>query len=199
MANTVAFSDMPETALKSGLTVNMTVPEGVEYRRRSVPGLGYPIEVATFANWEIPDTPEAEEPTNSPPAWPRVDLLPSSGMLLWLLRGAVAFDFEIEPEEAAAFNPSQFVYLAPPGSVAANPNPEADGVTTTVLPLSGEDEQPSWWSTARMWGRRIPLTDPSGSRVDQPIYLQFYAFVGSGVNNVNQIDSLLESLQVNYG
>lgn len=195
MANTVAFSDMPDTALKSGITVDMTVPGGIEYRRRSVPGLGYPIEVATFSNWQIPDTPEAEELTNSPPAWPRVDLLPNDGVLLWLLRGAIAFDYEIEPEEAAAFNPSQFVYLAP-GDVG---DLDADGVTTAVAPLSEEDEQSSWWSNARMWGRRVPLTDSSGSRVDQPMYLQLYAFVGSGVEDTNQIDSLLESLQIHYG
>lgn len=199
MANTVAFSDMPETALKSGITVSATVPEGFESRQRSVPGLGYPIEVATFANWQIPDTPDADELPHSLPAWPRVDLLPSSGVLLWLLRGAVSFDYEIEPEEAAAFNPSQFLYLAPPASVAASSEPGADGVSTVVPPLSGEDEQTSWWSNARMWARRIPLTDRGGSRIDQPLYLQFYAFVGSGVKNVNQIDSLLESLQVSYG
>lgn len=196
MAQDVAFSDSPETQLKSGVTVRVEIPSNFGSRQRAVPSLGYPIEVAVVANWDIPDTPTSDELPDSPPAWPRVDLLPDNGVLFWLVRGAVEFDEETEPDDASRFRPSDYVYLAPK-SLTTGAAAESQGVRTEEPALSVEDEQRSWWPNARMWGRRMPLTDAKGTRTARPLYLQLYAFAGPRTD-VQYLDGVLSSLQVSY-
>jgi hypothetical protein len=197
MSQKVSFSDFAAAELKSGVVTTIDVPDGFTCRTLTNAVLSYPVEITAIANWNVPPTLKAD-PTvpERARAWPRVDLMPAGGELLWLLRGSIAFDYSVYPGQSGWFNPGEAVYLAPK-DVAASAV-AAPGVETRPSSLSESERITEAWPETDVWNRILPLTDKEGSKPDEPTYLVAYAFVKTGSGELETLNTTLESIEVTY-
>lgn len=156
--------------------------------------LVYPIEFGALANWGVtPTDPQDAEESDAFGGWPRVDLIPSDGVLFWLLLGDVARDNEIEPWYGGGpLAQTKFEYLAPMG---AEPG---ERVVTQVTDLNGDDWTTSRWASVAAWDRVIPLADRSGEARIAPQFLQIRAFAGESATESPLLTGLLPSIRFEY-
>lgn len=114
---------MPTTVTAQGVIVEADLPPGWRRYDKVVEQLVYPAELATFANFDLPPTGELGDLV---PAEPRVELVPNSGILLWLTLG----DRDADQNDTEPFS-----YISPTGESfdAVEPlNPAREAVQSTV-------------------------------------------------------------------
>lgn len=111
------------------VTCDAEVPSGFSAYQRLSPGLAYPFDLGGMSSVPFTVLPDPDEG-----GFPRIDLLPARGMLVWL----VSFDDRVERDPTAA--------------------PPYDGTAIKgVPPVTPRDASVSHWENVRMWRKLIPL------------------------------------------
>jgi hypothetical protein len=179
-----------------GYNLSIDVPDGYSYHSRVAPTLLYPVEVAAIANWDIPVN---EGDDGAAEAWPRIDLMPKSGVLLWILQGDVGYDYQAMPGQGEWFVPPSYTYLAPEGPSVIPATAAAPAVVGTERALGGPERFASPWTGSNIWARLVPLAGPEGETPEQPPYLMLYQFAGTGEAPTEDVDAMVTSMKVVYG
>lgn len=175
--------------------VDVDVPNGYFHNPAVTPSLVYPIEVAAIANWNIP----VSSDDGDGDAWPRVDLIPDSGVLLWILQGDVRFDYKEMPSQGNWFIPAAYTYLsATSEDTSRPPTPGTPEVVAHERGISSADRMESPWAGCSTWGRLTPLTEPNGETAERPPYLVLYVFAGTGSPPLDEVNQMIGSLAVRY-
>ncbi len=113
---------------KAQVDIEMTIPVGFTVYPR-LAGLGYPYELGGIANVPIATGQNDED------GFPRIDLLPARGALLWL----VVFDDRFEDDHTAR-------------------SPRDNVTKESIASFAAGDVAVSRWDNVRMWARTEPLT-----------------------------------------
>ena len=166
-------------------------PEGFKVLPRAVPTLGYPWEVAGAGDWDFPPscpTTKTEEELYG--GLPRLDLMPSGSVFVWLLMGDLRLDYEVLPPSDSPLVPDQ--YVAPLGVDAD------DRVDAFVAPFTDGDQVEGKFSTVSSWYRLVFLSNASGEVEATPLYLMLQAFAGPQRASISTLDSLVSSLSYRY-
>lgn len=190
---TVTFAAEPAPRMTEAepFNVELDVPEGFDHASRVTPELIYPVEVAAISNWSVPP--------NTDDAWPRVDVIPEGGLLLWIVRGDVAFDYQEMPSQGDWFEPAAYTYMnASEKEPSGRPSPGEPEVIEAQRALSGSDRVENPWTGANTWARFVPLTDSAGQPRERPPYLVIYVFSGGEEPPLDEISRMVETLTVRY-
>jgi hypothetical protein len=156
--------------------------------------LRYPSEVAAIGNWDVAAAkPALTGDTEMASGWPRVELMPAAGMLLWVLLGDVRHDNGIMPWEGGGPIGRRMIYLAPSGVAARHAL-----VQTEMAPLSRGDLTYSRYPSVTMWRRVVPLAGADGAPAEDPLYLQIFAFAGRGAGSARPLTDALASIEFSY-
>lgn len=175
--------------------VRWSVPPGYKHLPRAAPALGYPIEVGAVANYDLPVTGAAQSPKTEWSVWPLVEYMPEDGLIFWVLRGDVAFDYEKIPSAGEWFDPSSYVFL---GAEGASADAQPGEVSSTLTPFGTRDAMGSPWINASVWARMVPVATADGQVGKTPQYLVAYCFAGKVGAPLEDADEMLGSLSVVY-
>lgn len=179
--------------------ISLEIPDGFRHTARTTPNLAYPIELAVLANWDLPATEPADVEPKHPASFPRIDLIGPDGVVLWVLRGDVALDYEVVPQMGDWFSPQSYRYLAPPVVFESPGELESmKGLQASPTSFGDDDLMGSWWPSVRMWGRLIPLTENTGKIASRPPYLIAYGFAGNGKPPLGALNDAVTSLTPTY-
>lgn len=111
---------------KAEIQCELTVPDGFRVENRLIPSLAYPFELGGITNTKIP--PGEVSPESG---FPRVDLIPQDGVLLWI----VAYDTTWEADSARS--------------------PKSDGTQVAGAPgLMSRASRPSRWNNVS-WAQTL--------------------------------------------
>jgi hypothetical protein len=180
------------------LSVSCDVPDSYVQMARATSGLKYPIEVGAVANFDLPVTGSSGAPSTEWTAWPLVEAMPEDGIVFWLLRGDVAFDYKNIPQAGEWFDPSNYVFLAPQSSGVGARDASPGSATTRAAAFKPSDTMGSPWRNTMVWARMLPVTNADGTISNEPPYLVAYGFAGKGAPPVDDLSVMLESLAVSY-
>jgi hypothetical protein len=178
--------------------VSLEIPDDYHHLSQAAPALKYPIEIATAANFDIPVTGSPDAPETEYKVWPSVDSMPEDGLIFWLLRGDVAFDYQKVPAAGIWFEPEGYVFLGSAGSATAQSSAAPGEAASTAQPFGMSDAMGSQWANAFVWARLIPVAGPDGEIAEEPPYLVTYCFAGRGGAPMEDADELLTSVSVRY-
>jgi hypothetical protein len=198
MGNIVRSRGEDEVGVKSvPFEAEIELPDGYQHLSQAAPALKYPIELVAAANYDLPVTGASGTPPTEWSAWPLVEQMPEDGLIFWLLRGDVAFDYEKMPDAGDWFDPQAYVFLGGAASGASESAP-AGGVASRQAPFGMGDIMGSPWMNASVWARLIPLATAEGEISNEPPYLSAYCFTGKGSPPTDDANAILGSLAVNY-
>lgn len=152
----------------TGVRCTVQVPPGFVTHAKLVRGLGYPWELATVRNVEIPHEIDAEGY-----GFPQVGALPSRGGLLWLIVGDRDYD-SYQDRLGSADDPE----ATPPAFSVTRVG--GGRVVRTESGLTDDEQRPNRWENIRSWSRTIDL--------DGTKYCDVWVF--TGVSPFAPVDTL---------
>lgn len=152
------------------------VPPGCRVIPHPVPNLLYPLDVAATINWDMPPTIPETVQDEDQASWPRIDLIPEDGIIVWLCVGDLARDYTVEPPPGRpmTLGGRAIPFLRP----VDGPGSRSTQAGATVPQLDPEDRTVSRWPTTQQWNRLIPLIGSGGEASDTPLYARLRVIVG---------------------
>jgi hypothetical protein len=175
--------------------LEVDIPSGYRaYERAGL--LLYPSELVAISNWDVasakPSTVEVDG--ELPNGWPRLEVMPADGVLLWIVVGDVVQDNEVMPwESGGPLGVPGMTYLAP-----REVGPAADRVNSDPQPLSDQDRRNSRWPGLLHWNRVVPLAGKDGEAEAEPLYLQLFAFAGERAGFAAPLANMTSSIGFSY-
>lgn len=173
----------------TSLEVSFDLPSTFTYADRLVPGLGYPWEVVGISNWSVPQTiwqtPLDEETMGS---WPRCDLMPPDGLLLWVLTGETRRD---DRPVDRGWTQRRFQFLTARGG--KTPSPDAR-LRPNIADLDAEPVNDVRWEGVRSRTKVVGMPDKAGGLGAEPRYLLLRAFTGANQASVRPLAEIAASI-----